>query len=144
MWPKWAKYAAMSIRSLDNPTHNDCFHDRRLSFGPLDSHSLVQVRQPIYHYIYSDIKQNTSWFQFFSSNTFVRISRQSAQFWKCQRYHFVTAYESKPLLAPPLIVFSHLFMLIKYAIRLCLRKKIKFDRKLSKSKNEYYDNQAYL
>lgn len=66
----------------------------------------------------------------------MRISRQSAQFWKCQRYHFVTAFESKPLLAPPLVVFSHVFMVVKYAIRLCLRKKIKFDRKLSKYNDE--------
>ncbi|CAF0758756.1 unnamed protein product [Brachionus calyciflorus] len=64
------------------------------------------------------------------NNTFVRISRQSALFWKCQRYHFVTAYEAKPLLAPPLVLISLIYMVIKYAIRLCLRKKIKFDRKL--------------
>ena len=60
----------------------------------------------------------------------MRISRQSAQFWKCQRYHFVTAYESKPWLAPPFVIFSHIYMIVKYLIRLCQRKKIKFDRKL--------------
>ncbi len=64
------------------------------------------------------------------NNTFMRISRQSAVFWKCQRYHFVTSYEAKPLLAPPFVVFSHLFMIVKYLVRLCQRKKIKFDRKL--------------
>ncbi len=60
----------------------------------------------------------------------MRISRQSAQFWKCQRYHFVTCFEAKPLLAPPLVILSHLFLIVKYLVRLCQRKTIKFDRKL--------------
>lgn len=64
------------------------------------------------------------------NNTFARISRQSDQFWKFNRYHLVTTFEAKPLLAPPLIILSHVFMIFKYAIRFCLRKKIKFDRKL--------------
>lgn len=61
----------------------------------------------------------------------MRISRQSAQVWKSQRYHLVTSYEGKPLAAPPLIIFSHIYMIIKYILRLCQGKKIKFDRKLS-------------
>ncbi len=60
----------------------------------------------------------------------MRISRQSTQFWKCQRYHFVTFFEAKPLLAPPFVFLSHVYLIIKYFIRLCQRKKIKFDRKL--------------
>lgn len=60
----------------------------------------------------------------------MRISRQSNTVWRCQRYHFVTSYESKPLLAPPFVVLSHIFLIIKYLIRLCQCKQIKFDRKL--------------
>jgi transient receptor potential cation channel subfamily M member 3 len=65
------------------------------------------------------------------NNTFTRISRQSDLFWKCQRYYFVTEYELKPFLPPPFVIISHIFMIIKYLVRLCRRKKIRFDRKLS-------------
>ena len=60
----------------------------------------------------------------------MRISKQSSQFWKCQRYHFVTAYELKPLFAPPFVILSLIYMIAKYMIRVCQGKKIKFDRKL--------------
>ncbi|RNA34634.1 transient receptor potential cation channel trpm isoform X3 [Brachionus plicatilis] len=64
------------------------------------------------------------------NNTFVRISRQSALFWKCQRYHFVTSYEAKPIFGPPFTLIILILRIIKYSIRLCSGKKIKFDRKL--------------
>ena len=64
------------------------------------------------------------------NSTFMRISKQSSQFWKCQRYHFVTAYELKPLFAPPFVILSLIYMIAKYMIRVCQGKKIKFDRKL--------------
>ncbi len=64
------------------------------------------------------------------NSTFMRISKQSSQFWKCQRYHFVTAYELKPLFAPPLVIISLIYMIAKYMLRVCQGKKIKFDRKL--------------
>ena len=60
----------------------------------------------------------------------MRISKQSSLFWKCQRYHFVTGYELKPLLAPPFVIISLIYMIAKYLVRLCQKKKIKFDRKL--------------
>lgn len=34
------------------------------------------------------------------------------------------------MLAPPFVILSHIFMIIKYLVRLCQCKKIKFDRKL--------------
>jgi transient receptor potential cation channel subfamily M protein 3 len=64
------------------------------------------------------------------NSTFMRISKQSSLFWRCQRYHFVTSYELKPLLAPPLVILSLIYMISKYAWRACQGKKIKFDRKL--------------
>ncbi|CAF4737089.1 unnamed protein product, partial [Rotaria magnacalcarata] len=41
------------------------------------------------------------------TSTFMRLSRLSDQVWKFQRYHTILQYEQKPLLAPPLIIFSH-------------------------------------
>ncbi|CAF4829883.1 unnamed protein product, partial [Rotaria sp. Silwood2] len=50
--------------------------------------------------------------------------------WKFQRYHTILQYEQKPLLAPPLIIFSHIFLLIKSIYRICRHRKRTFTRGL--------------
>ncbi|CAF4929566.1 unnamed protein product, partial [Rotaria sp. Silwood2] len=57
-------------------------------------------------------------------------SRLSDQVWKFQRYHTILQYEQKPLLAPPLIIFSHIFLLIKTIYRICRHHKRTFNRGL--------------
>jgi hypothetical protein len=65
------------------------------------------------------------------NNTYLRISKSSDQLWKYHRYYIVLKYESKPMLPPPFIVFSHIFLLIKLIIRYCRGKKFKVDQGLS-------------
>ncbi len=64
------------------------------------------------------------------TSTFMRLSRLSDQVWKYQRYHTILQYEQKPLLAPPLIIFSHIFILIKTIYRICRHRKRTFNRGL--------------
>ncbi|CAF4212741.1 unnamed protein product [Rotaria sp. Silwood2] len=64
------------------------------------------------------------------TSTFMRLSRLSDQVWKFQRYHTILQYEQKPLLAPPLIIFSHIFLLIKTIYRICRHHKRTFNRGL--------------
>ncbi|CAF3772213.1 unnamed protein product [Rotaria socialis] len=64
------------------------------------------------------------------TSTFMRLSRLSDQVWKFQRYHTILQYEQKPLLAPPLIIFSHIFLLIKTIYRICRHRKRTFYRGL--------------
>ncbi|CAF1499010.1 unnamed protein product [Rotaria sp. Silwood1] len=64
------------------------------------------------------------------NNTYIRISKSSDQVWKYHRYYIVLKYESKPMLPPPLILFSHIFILIKIIIRYCRGKKFKVDHGL--------------
>lgn len=68
------------------------------------------------------------------NNTYIRISKSSDQVWKYHRYYIILKYESKPMLPPPLIVFSHLLLLIKIIIRCCRGKKFKVDHGLSRTK----------
>ena len=70
------------------------------------------------------------------NNTYIRISKLSDQVWKYHRYYIVLKYESKPMLPPPLIVFSHVYLLIKLIIRYCRGKKFKVDHGLSMLMNE--------
>lgn len=53
-----------------------------------------------------------------------RESRQSLQcrysaytFWKFQRYHLIVEYHGRPALAPPLILLSHLSLVLKQVFR---------------------------
>ncbi|CAF0916482.1 unnamed protein product [Rotaria sordida] len=64
------------------------------------------------------------------TSTFMRLSRLSDQVWKFQRYHTILQYEQKPLLAPPLIIFAHIYLLIKTIYRICRHRKRTFNRGL--------------
>ncbi|CAF1489539.1 unnamed protein product, partial [Adineta ricciae] len=64
------------------------------------------------------------------TSTFMRLSRLSDQVWKFQRYHTILQYEQKPLLAPPLIIFSHIFLFFKIVYRICRHRKRTFNRGL--------------
>ena len=60
------------------------------------------------------------------SNTFNRVNAISLQVWKFQRYSLVLEYESKPMLPPPFIILSHLYLIIKFISLRC--------------QNDYFDN----
>lgn len=49
----------------------------------------------------------------FSSNTFSLVQERSDLVWKFQRYDLIREYLERPALAPPLILISHLYLLIK-------------------------------
>ncbi|XP_016520150.1 transient receptor potential cation channel subfamily M member 4-like isoform X1 [Poecilia formosa] len=51
------------------------------------------------------------------SNTFTEVQANSESYWKFQRYNLIVEYHSKPSLAPPFIIFSHINLIIKRKIR---------------------------
>ncbi|XP_013397522.1 transient receptor potential cation channel subfamily M member 1-like isoform X2 [Lingula anatina] len=62
------------------------------------------------------------------NSTFNRVNANSRQIWKFLRYTLVIENEQKPLLPPPFIVLSHVYLIVKYVIRRC------------KGKLDIYDN----
>jgi len=56
---------------------------------------------------------------FSCSNTFNRVNAISLQVWKFQRYSLVLEFESKPMLPPPFIILSHLYLFVKFLCRRC-------------------------
>lgn len=62
------------------------------------------------------------------NNIFNEVNAIAHQVWMFQRFTVVMEYEQKPLLPPPFIIFSHMFLLIKY-----------FKRKMGRIE-ESYDN----
>ncbi|KAM8973895.1 transient receptor potential cation channel subfamily M member 1 [Pelodytes ibericus] len=52
------------------------------------------------------------------NNTFFEVKSISNQVWKFQRYQLIMTFHDRPVLPPPMIVFSHLYILLK---RICCR-----------------------
>ncbi|KAM9424664.1 transient receptor potential cation channel subfamily M member 4-like [Pholidichthys leucotaenia] len=51
------------------------------------------------------------------SYTFSKVQENSDIYWKFQRYNLIVQYHSRPSLAPPFIILSHINLLIKRHIR---------------------------
>ena len=51
------------------------------------------------------------------SYTFNKVQEHSDVYWKFQRYKLIVEYHSRPSLAPPFIILSHLNLFIKRYIR---------------------------
>ncbi|XP_076863597.1 transient receptor potential cation channel subfamily M member 1-like [Brachyhypopomus gauderio] len=52
------------------------------------------------------------------NNTFFEVKSISNQVWKFQRYQLIMTFHDRPVLPPPLIIFSHIYILFR---RLCCR-----------------------
>ncbi|XP_060738863.1 transient receptor potential cation channel subfamily M member 3 isoform X4 [Tachysurus vachellii] len=52
------------------------------------------------------------------NNTFFEVKSISNQVWKFQRYQLIMTFHERPVLPPPLIIFSHMTMVLKH---LCCR-----------------------
>ncbi|XP_062246524.1 transient receptor potential cation channel subfamily M member 1-like [Platichthys flesus] len=50
------------------------------------------------------------------NNTFFEVKSISNQIWKFQRYQLIMTFHDRPILPPPLIIFPHIYILLK---RLC-------------------------
>ncbi|KAL0993683.1 hypothetical protein UPYG_G00111590 [Umbra pygmaea] len=59
------------------------------------------------------------------SYTFSTVQEHSDTYWKFQRYNLILEYHSRPCLAPPFIIISHIHLLIKRHIRKIPSTKIK-------------------
>nr|XP_023994379.1 LOW QUALITY PROTEIN: transient receptor potential cation channel subfamily M member 5-like [Salvelinus alpinus] len=59
------------------------------------------------------------------SYTFSKVQEHSDTHWKFQRYNLIAEYHSRPCLAPPFIILSHLHLFIKRHIRRIPSVKIK-------------------
>ncbi|KAM9376063.1 transient receptor potential cation channel subfamily M member 1-like [Pholidichthys leucotaenia] len=57
------------------------------------------------------------------NNTFFEVKSISNQVWKFQRYQLIMTFHDRPILPPPLIILSHLYILFSRMFRRCARKR---------------------
>ena len=53
------------------------------------------------------------------NNIFNRSYSSSTEIWKFSRFNLVMVYEQKPVLPPPFIFFSHIYLFIRWCLRRC-------------------------
>ncbi|XP_029112378.1 transient receptor potential cation channel subfamily M member 1-like [Scleropages formosus] len=56
------------------------------------------------------------------NNTFFEVKSISNQIWKFQRYQLIMTFNDRPVLPPPLIILSHIYILLKHICCRCRRK----------------------
>ncbi|XP_038162514.1 transient receptor potential cation channel subfamily M member 1-like isoform X2 [Cyprinodon tularosa] len=56
------------------------------------------------------------------NNTFFEVKSISNQVWKFQRYQLIMTFHDRPILPPPLIVFPHIYIVLKSLCCKCRRK----------------------
>ncbi|KAM4744784.1 transient receptor potential cation channel subfamily M member 1-like isoform 2-T2 [Anableps anableps] len=56
------------------------------------------------------------------NNTFFEVKSISNQVWKFQRYQLIMTFHDRPILPPPLIVFPHIYIVLKRLCCNCRRK----------------------
>ncbi|MBN3301415.1 TRPM1 protein, partial [Amia calva] len=64
------------------------------------------------------------------NNTFFEVKSISNQVWKFQRYQLIMTFHDRPVLPPPLIIFSHIYIIVK---RICCRCKRRQEGDLDES-----------
>jgi len=48
------------------------------------------------------------------SNTFGIVQENASLLWKMQRYHLVKEFQLKLVLAPPLILIAHIYLIVRW------------------------------
>lgn len=59
---------------------------------------------------------------FLHSNTFFEVKSISNQVWKFQRYQLIMTFHDRPILPPPLIIFPHIYIVLKRLCCTCKRR----------------------
>lgn len=95
----------------------------------------ASMQTPLSHWL---LEFYSSLFLKSHSNTFFEVKSISNQVWKFQRYQLIMTFHDRPILPPPLIILSHLYILCNRMFRRCAKKKQEGeldekDRGLSKS-----------
>ncbi|KAK3610936.1 hypothetical protein CHS0354_032657 [Potamilus streckersoni] len=63
------------------------------------------------------------------STTFQKVQDNSYLYWSYQQYSLINEYANRPFLAPPLIIFVHVYKLIRLIVTTCKRKCCNKDKK---------------
>ncbi|KAJ8304156.1 hypothetical protein KUTeg_017739 [Tegillarca granosa] len=122
-YPYWMIYGELFADEIDTCTDEDR-HPDGCTYGSWVAPALMCI----YLLIANILLINMLIARF--NATFIRTHPMSREIWKFQRYQLVINYELRPIMPPPLIIFSHIYLCFKYVIRRCKKKRDLFDNGL--------------
>ncbi|XP_055365506.1 transient receptor potential cation channel subfamily M member 1 isoform X2 [Betta splendens] len=120
--PYWMIYGEVFADSIDPPCGEHLYDEDGKKLPPcIPGAWLTPVIMACYLLVANILLVNLLIAVF--NNTFFEVKSISNQVWKFQRYQLIMTFHDRPILPPPLIIFSHLYILFNRLFRRCARKK---------------------
>ncbi|KAI3376894.1 hypothetical protein L3Q82_000010 [Scortum barcoo] len=115
--PYWMIYGEVFADSIDPPCGDNMYDEDGKKLPPcIPGAWLTPAIMACYLLVANILLVNLLIAVF--NNTFFEVKSISNQVWKFQRYQLIMTFHDRPILPPPLIVFPHIYIVLK---RLCCR-----------------------
>ncbi|KAJ8247905.1 hypothetical protein GJAV_G00251900 [Gymnothorax javanicus] len=115
--PYWMIYGEVFADSIDPPCGDNMYDEDGKKLPPcIPGAWLTPAIMACYLLVANILLVNLLIAVF--NNTFFEVKSISNQVWKFQRYQLIMTFHDRPVLPPPLIIFSHIYIVLK---RICCR-----------------------
>ncbi|KAM3626264.1 uncharacterized protein V6R79_025949 [Siganus canaliculatus] len=115
--PYWMIYGEVFADSIDPPCGDNMYDEDGKKLPPcIPGAWLTPAIMACYLLVANILLVNLLIAVF--NNTFFEVKSISNQVWKFQRYQLIMTFHDRPILPPPLIVFPHIYIVLR---RLCCR-----------------------
>ncbi|XP_052804145.1 transient receptor potential cation channel subfamily M member-like 2 isoform X2 [Mya arenaria] len=128
----WNIYGELFLEEIEGEA--DCTYDVSLWMNstmarcPTDTGKwVVPIMMGIYMLLANVLLLNLLIAMF--SNTFQKVQDNTDKHWHFQRYSLIHEYYTRPVLFPPLILLSHIFLLLRFIFESCCCKAMKKQRR---------------
>nr|XP_046255065.1 transient receptor potential cation channel subfamily M member 1-like [Scatophagus argus] len=122
--PYWMIYGEVFADSIDPPCGDNMYDEDGKKLPPcIPGAWLTPAIMACYLLVANILLVNLLIAVF--NNTFFEVKSISNQVWKFQRYQLIMTFHDRPILPPPLIIFPHIYIVLK---RLCCHCRRKPDR----------------
>uniref|UniRef100_A0A8K9Y187 Transient receptor potential cation channel, subfamily M, member 1a n=1 Tax=Oncorhynchus mykiss TaxID=8022 RepID=A0A8K9Y187_ONCMY len=119
--PYWMIYGEVFADSIDPPCGDNMYDEDGKKLPPcIPGAWLTPAIMACYLLVANILLVNLLIAVF--NNTFLEVKSVSNQIWKFQRYQLIMKFHDRPLLPPPLIIFSHIYIVLKHVCRRCKRR----------------------
>ncbi|KAA0724289.1 Transient receptor potential cation channel subfamily M member 1 [Triplophysa tibetana] len=120
--PYWMIYGEVFADSIDPPCGDNLYDEDGKKLPPcIPGAWLTPAIMACYLLVANILLVNLLIAVF--NNTFFEVKSISNQVWKFQRYQLIMTFHDRPVLPPPLIIFSHLYILLRRLCCRCAKKK---------------------
>uniref|UniRef100_A0A8C4QA85 Transient receptor potential cation channel, subfamily M, member 1a n=1 Tax=Eptatretus burgeri TaxID=7764 RepID=A0A8C4QA85_EPTBU len=109
--PYWMIYGEVFVDQIDPPCGDNLYDEDGKRMPPCIPGAWISPAIMACYLLVANILLVNLLIAVFN-NTFFEVKSISNQVWKFQRYQLIMAFHERPVLPPPLIIFSHLTMIL--------------------------------